>query len=212
MRWSHVCLLSTRNVVFTKLLKQMIKLRAQYPNYHIKTIRLDNADEYTSQTFIDYCMLVGINVEYSIAHTHTQNGLAKSSSSLQLIARPLLLKTKLPTSTWGHVIMHVASLNHIQPTTYHKYSRSQLVLDKQQNISRLQIFGCALYVPITPTQCTKISYQQRLKIYVGFDSPSIIRYLEPLTKYVFTARFAYCHFNERVFPPLRGERYVKKEQ
>ena len=53
--------------------------------------------------------------------------------------------------------------------------------------------------------------QQRLRIYVGFDSPSIIRYLEPLTGDVFIARFADCHFNENVFPPLRGEKSIPKE-
>ena len=56
----------------------MIKLRVQFPYYQIKTIRLDNVDEFTSQTIIDYCMLVGINIEHPIAHTHTQNGLAES--------------------------------------------------------------------------------------------------------------------------------------
>jgi hypothetical protein len=48
--------------------------------------------------------------------------------------------------------------------------------------------------------------QRRLGIYVGFDSPSIIRYLEPLTGDVFKARFEDCHFNETVFPPLGGEK------
>ena len=37
-RWSHVCLLSTRNVAFARLLAQIIKLRAQFPNYPIKKI------------------------------------------------------------------------------------------------------------------------------------------------------------------------------
>ena len=54
--------------------------------------------------------------------------------------------------------------------------------------------------------------QQRLEIYVGFDSPSIIRYLEPLTRDVFIARFADCHFNESVFPPLGGEKSVPEER
>ena len=75
-RWSHVCLISTRNVAFAILLAQMIILWAQFPDYPIKTISLDNAGEFTSQTFIDYC--VGINIEHPIAHTHTQNGLAES--------------------------------------------------------------------------------------------------------------------------------------
>ena len=80
------------------------------------------------------------------------------------------------------------------------------MLGKQPNISHLQIFGCAVYVLITPTQRTKMGSQRRLGIYVGFDSPSIIRYLEPLTGDVFTARFADCHFNESVFPSLEGRK------
>ncbi|BBG96653.1 Disease resistance protein CC-NBS-LRR class family [Prunus dulcis] len=48
-RWSHVCLLSTRNMAFARLLAQIIKLRAQFPDYPIKSIRLDNAGEFTSQ-------------------------------------------------------------------------------------------------------------------------------------------------------------------
>jgi hypothetical protein len=47
---------------------------------------------------------------------------------------------------------------------------------------------------------------RRLGIYVGFDSLSIIRYLEPLTGDFFQARFDDCHFNETIFPPLGGEK------
>ncbi|GKB89276.1 hypothetical protein Tco_0961548 [Tanacetum coccineum] len=44
--------------------------------------------------------------------------------------------------------------------------------------------------------------QRRLGIYVGYETSFIIRYVEPLTGDVFTARFADCHFNEANFPPL----------
>ena len=169
-RWSHVCLLSTTNVVFARLLAQMTKLRAQFPDCPIKIIRLDNASEFTSQSLNDYCMSIGINIEYPVAHVHTQNGLAESLiKRVQLIARPLLMKTKLPASTWGHVVMHVASLIRIRPTSYHEYSSPQLVLGKQPNISHLQVFGCSVHVPITPSQRTKMGPQCRLGIYVGFD-------------------------------------------
>ena len=76
----------------------------------------------------------------------------------------------------------------------------------QPNISHLRVFGCAVYVPIAPPQRTKMGPQRRLGIYVGFDSPSIIRYLEPLTGDMFTARFADCHFDETVFPSLGGRK------
>jgi len=52
-RWSHISLLSTRNVAFAQLLAQIIKLRAQFLDNSIKTIRLDNAGEFTSNSFND---------------------------------------------------------------------------------------------------------------------------------------------------------------
>ena len=74
-------------------------------------------------------MSIGIDVEHPVAHTHTQNGLAESFiKRLQIIARPLLMKSKLPVSAWGHAILHAASLVCIKPTAYHKFSPLQLVL------------------------------------------------------------------------------------
>jgi hypothetical protein len=42
-------------------------------------------------------------------------------------------------------------------------------------------------------------------IYVGYLSPSIIKYLEPLTGDLLTARYADCVFHEEHFPALGGE-------
>ena len=199
--------MSTRNVAFSRLLAQIIKLRAQFPDYTIKRVRLDNAGEFTSQIFNDYCMSTGITVEHPVAHVHTQNGLAESLiKRLQLIARPLIMRTKLPVSTWGHAILHAASLIRIRPSAYHKYSPLQLALGYEPNISHLRVFGCAVYVPIAPPQRTKMGPQRRLGIYVGFDTPTIIRYLEPQTGDIFTACFADCHFNELIFPALGGDK------
>ena len=108
--------------------------------------------------------------------------------------------------------MHAASLIRIRPTSYHEDSPSQLVLGKQPNISHLRVFCCAFHVPIASTQRTKMGPQRTLGIYVGFDSLSIIRYLEPLTGDVFRARFADCHFNETVFPPLGKEKSIPEER
>ena len=50
--------------------------------------------------------------------------------------------------------------------------------------------------------------QCRIQIYFGFHSPSIIRFLQPLTKDVFKARFENCHFDENIFPSLRKEKLM----
>ena len=109
------------------------------------------------------------------------------------------MKSELPTIVWGHAILHAASLVRLRPTHYNEYSQSQLVFGHEPNIAHLRIFGCAVYVPIAPHQRTKMGPQRRLGIYVGFDSPSIIRYLEPLTRDLFTARFVDCRFDETNF-------------
>ena len=63
-RWSHVCLLSTRNLALARLLAQIIKLRAHFPDHPIKTIHLDNAGEFSSKPFHDYCMSWVLNVDW----------------------------------------------------------------------------------------------------------------------------------------------------
>ena len=55
-RHAEVSLLSTRNMAFPKLLAMILKIRARYPNANIKTLRMDNAGEFRSQTFEDYCI------------------------------------------------------------------------------------------------------------------------------------------------------------
>ncbi|KAK1427731.1 hypothetical protein QVD17_16425 [Tagetes erecta] len=173
---------------FAKFLAEIIKLRAHFPDYTIKRVRLDNAGEFTSHAFNDYCISVGIVVEHPVTNVHTQNGLAESLiKRLQLIARPLIMRTKLPVSIWGHAILHVGLLIRIKPTANHKYSPIQLVSGQEPNISHLRIFGCAVYVPIAPPQRTKIGPQRST-----FDE-------------------LVCQFDESVFPSLGGESKNKEK-
>ena len=202
-RWSHVCLLSTRNVTFARLLAQIIKLRAKFPDYSIKGIRMDNVGEFTSKSFDTYCASLGIEVEHPVAYVHTQNTLAESLiKHIQIIACTLLLRTNLNDTAWGHAVLHAAALIRLSPTASLIQSPLQMVLGYEPDISHLRTFGCAVHVPIAPPKRTKMGPQRRLGIYVGFNSPSIIRFLEPTTGDLFTAIFADCHFNETMFPSI----------
>jgi transposase InsO family protein len=78
IRWSHVSLLSTRNHAFAKIMAHVIKLKAQYPEHPIQSIRMDNAAEFSSRAFNDYCMALGIQVTHSVPYVYTQNGLVES--------------------------------------------------------------------------------------------------------------------------------------
>jgi hypothetical protein len=57
-----VPLLSARNHAFAKFMTQVIRLKVNYPEYRIKSIRMYNAVEFSSRAFNDYCMAQGIKI------------------------------------------------------------------------------------------------------------------------------------------------------
>jgi hypothetical protein len=74
IRWSHVCLISTCNHAFAKSMMQVIRLKMNYPEYKITSIRMDNAAEFSSRVFNDYCMAQEIEVQHYVPYVHIQNG------------------------------------------------------------------------------------------------------------------------------------------
>ena len=122
------------------------------------------------------------------------------------------MRTKLPIYAWGHVILHAAALVRIRPTANHQQSPFQLVPGQIPNLSHLRVFGYTVQVPIAPPQCTKMGPQCQSRIYIGFYSPSIVKYLEHLIGDVFRARFTDCHFDEVNFPSLGGYKLPKEER
>jgi transposase InsO family protein len=120
-RWSRVCLVSTRNHAFAKIMSQIINLKANFPEHRINTIRMDNAAEFTYQAFNDYCMALGIQVQHLIPYVHIHNGLVESLiKRIKLIARPLLLNCKLPSSCW---VMQFCTLS-----TLYNYNLLHIIL------------------------------------------------------------------------------------
>jgi hypothetical protein len=163
---------------------------------------MDNAGEFTSKVFNDYCMALGIKVEHSVPHVHTQNGLTESLiKRIKLMARPLI-----------HAVPHAATLIQLRSSTYNDVSPIQLVRKIEPSISHSRKFGCVVYIPIPPPQRTTMGPQHKLGIYVEFEGPSIIKYLEPLTGDLHTARFADSIFNEDHFPALGGGKYVARDE
>jgi hypothetical protein len=125
---------------------------------------------------------------------------------IKLIVRPLLHNCNFPISYWGHAVLHTVDLIPLRPTTYHSNSPLYLVRCNAPSIFHLWKFRCAVYASISQPKRTSIGPHRKLRIYVGYHSPSIIKNLEPLTGYLFTSCYANCMFNEDHFPIL-GEDY-----
>ena len=79
----------------------------------------------------------------------------------------------------GTCDVHATSVIRIMPTNYHKFSPIQLVCGQEPNISHLRTFGCVMCAIISPLHNIKMGPHRIMGIYVGYESPDIIKYLEP---------------------------------
>jgi hypothetical protein len=50
---------------------QVIRLKANYSEYRLQSVRLDNATKFSSRGFNDYCMAQKIKVQHSVSYVHT---------------------------------------------------------------------------------------------------------------------------------------------
>ena len=78
----------------------------QYPEHRIQSIHMDNLLNLHHVLLMIVRRLV---FKFNTQFFHTQNSLAESLiKRAKLIARPLLMDCKLPTSCWGHALLYAA--------------------------------------------------------------------------------------------------------
>jgi hypothetical protein len=65
-RWLHVCLLSTCNLDFAKFMAQVIRLKENFYEHRIQSIRLDNIVEFEYLIIIVWLKEFKCNIQYHI--------------------------------------------------------------------------------------------------------------------------------------------------
>ena len=189
----EVSLLSTQNIAFAKILASLLKFRIHYPDYPVKTFCMDNAKEFRSQKFEDYCVATGILLAYAIPYEHAQNGLAEAFiKKIQLISRLFLLHAKLPSSFWSYAMLHTATLLRYRPTLLNEHSPLEIMTGRPPDVFHFRTFGYRVWVPIFEPERKTIGSHCQEGIYIGFDSPSVIRYVSPKTGTLHKAQFQNC--------------------
>ena len=200
-RHAEVSLLTTRNMVFPKTLAMLLKFRNHYPDYPVCHLRMDNALKFKSQAFEDFCTATGIELSYSVPYEHSQNGLAEAFiKKIQLVVRPMLCHANLPSQYWGHAVLHAATLLRLRPTLLQTQTPLELASGRTPMIAHLRTFGCEVWVPVSEPKLKTMEPQRVKGIYLGFDSPSIVRYKLPHREDIYKARFQNCKFIETRFP------------
>ena len=143
-------MLPTRNMVFPRTLSIILRYMNYFSNFLIKYIKLDNTKEFRSHAFEDLCTASGIELTYLVAYEHSQNRLAEAFvRKIQLVARSLLLHANLPSSLWGHTVLHAAALLKIRPTMLNVQTPHELLTGRPPNVDHLRTFRCHVWVPIS---------------------------------------------------------------
>ena len=206
----EVALLTTRNLVFSRILAIQIRHKNHFPEYPVKFLRMDNTLEFRSHAFEDNCTASGITLTYSVSYEHSQNGLAEAFiKKVQLVTKPLFIHAKLPDSFWGHAILHAADLLRLRPTLLSQQTPYELTLGWPPNITHLRVFGSQVWVPVPEPQRKTIGTHRSEAIYLGYDSPNIIGYMDPKTGAILKVRLVNCKFIEHIFPTPLVDRTVK---
>jgi hypothetical protein len=171
-RRSFIYLLSSKDLVMAQVVKFIIRMKVQYPENSIKSIRFDNAAEFVSATMKTFLAAQGIEHETCVDYAHSQNGSAEAHiKRVQQVARTLLMGCSLPASAWGHAVLHANDLLQYRPPGDMTESPLQLLNGEEPSIAHLRIFGCGVYVPIPPPKRTKLGPQRSLGVYLGVSVP-----------------------------------------
>jgi hypothetical protein len=148
----EVSLLPTRNMLFPKLLAILIRYWNHFPDFPIKYLRMNNAQE--------FC------------------GLAEAfTNKIQLVIHPLLLRAQCPSSMWRHVVLHATILLKLRPTLLNVQTPAELQSGRTPDVSHIRIFGYQVWDLVPKPKRYTVGPHKEERIYVGFDSPFIIQYL-----------------------------------
>ena len=100
-------------------------------------LRADNGGEYTSNEFLEYCSLEGIN-EHTVPHTPQQNGVAERKNMKMVgAAKAMLFDHGLPLFLWAEAYQ-----------TAGRKTPEEVFTSTRPDVSHLCVFGSVCYCHI----------------------------------------------------------------
>ncbi|GKB37141.1 putative ribonuclease H-like domain-containing protein [Tanacetum coccineum] len=146
-RFSWVFFLATKDET-SEILKTFITGIENQINHKVKIIRCDNRTEFKNNDMNQFCRMKGIKMEFSVARTPQQNGVAeRKNRTLIRAARTMLADSLLPTTFWSEVVSTACYVQDmVLVTKPHNKTPYELLHGKPPNISLMRPFGCLVTI------------------------------------------------------------------
>lgn len=137
----------------------------------IAYLRCDNGGEFISALFKTFTEDKGITMQYTVPYTPQQNGVAERyNRTLMEKVRAVLYESKLEKYFWAEAAYYVAyTLNRTITTCLENdYTPAEIFPQKEQNYSKLRVFGCIAHRHIPDACRTKLDKKSEVCAFVGY--------------------------------------------
>ncbi|EDN07033.1 predicted protein [Histoplasma mississippiense (nom. inval.)] len=172
------------------ILKALIKvlrwIKRQF-DCETKIIRIDNEKGIKeSDTFKDWVIELGLEIEYSSEYIHEQNGAAERAGAIITTrARTLRIESLLPQSLFPEIAIAAVYLLNRTPTKMLGWKSPLRALKEylhieQHSCAHLRAYGCRAYAKIpneilNRNRSQKLDPRAHIGYLVGYDSTNIFR-------------------------------------
>ncbi|GJS61574.1 putative ribonuclease H-like domain-containing protein [Tanacetum coccineum] len=160
---------STKNET-SGILKSFITGIENLVDHKVKVIRCDNGTEFKNSEMNQFCEMMGILRQYSVAKTPQQNGIAKRRNrTLIEIARTMLADSKLPTTFWAEAVNTACYVqNRVLVVKPHNKTPYELFHGRTPTLSFMRPFGCPVTILNTINHLGKFDGKADEGFFVGY--------------------------------------------
>ncbi|GKE08532.1 retrovirus-related pol polyprotein from transposon TNT 1-94, partial [Tanacetum coccineum] len=170
------------------ILKSFITEIENLVDKKVKIIRCDNGTEFKNKVMSEFCEKKGIKMEFSVARTPQQNGVAKRRNrTLIEAARTMLADSKLPTTFWAEAVNTACYVqNRVLVVKPHNKTSYELFRGRTPALSFMRPFGCHVAILNTLDYLGKFDGKSDEGFFVGYslnsDGPKWLFDINVLTK------------------------------
>ncbi|GJS18585.1 putative ribonuclease H-like domain-containing protein [Tanacetum coccineum] len=139
------------------ILKSFITRIENLVDHKVKVIRCDNGTEFKNKEMNHFCEMKGILIQYSVAKTPQQNGIAKRRNrTLIKAARSMLADSKLPTTFWTEAVNTACYMqNRVLVGKPHNKTPYELFHGRTPTLRFIRPFACPITILNTIDQLGK---------------------------------------------------------
>lgn len=211
-RYCRVFLMAQKSEV-AELIKQFVEKMKTSLGKKPKIIRSDRGKEYVNKELKNYLKMEGIQIQYTVAYTPEQNGVAeRKNRSLLESARCMLYDADMDKKYWGEAINTANYLQNRLPSKCIEKTPFELWHLKAPNVDHLRVFGCRAYAHVPKELRRKLDEKAVEFLFVGYSEESKgYRLLDKNTNKIKISRDVVFLNDQEVKQPLKENKTIKSK-